>query len=326
MHKPKNLQNCINCSACTKKCDFLTKYDLNLVDFYNRPDLAYSCFLCDICTKVCPADIDGVEISLYLRKQKPKKFNYLNFTKQSPFKSPYIYANNSNLKSPELMFFGCNFPGYFPKTTQYLIKLLAKYGIDFSIDCCGKPLYEANLEFSKTKNHLEELIRKKGVKKIITACPNCYYFFKNYQKFDGIEISSIYAKLEELGLMQDIEEKMNLFFPCPDKFQKEIFENFKNYIKFDNTFKKVNCCGMGGLAKKYEPEVYQNGINMIKEKNAENIYTYCATCAGNFQKNGIKNVKHLTSEFLGIHEIPSKNYLKNLFKFKFYKRNINESR
>ncbi|ASM35264.1 succinate dehydrogenase/fumarate reductase iron-sulfur subunit [Campylobacter sputorum subsp. bubulus] len=322
MQIPRNLQNCINCSACTKKCEFLTKYELNLADFYNRPDLAYSCFLCDICTQVCPADIDGVEISLYLRKQKPKKFSYLNFTKQSPFKSPYIYANNSEKQSKEIMFFGCNFPGYFPKTTEYLIKLLAKYGIDFSIDCCGKPLYEANLKFNKTKNHLRELFDKKDVKKIITACPNCYYFFKNHHKFDDIKISSIYSKLEELGLMSIIEEKINLFFPCPDKFTKEIFDNFKKYIIFENTFKKVNCCGMGGLAKKYEPKIYQNGIEIIKEKNAENVYTYCATCAGNFQKNGIKNVKHLTSEFLGICETPSKNYLKNIMKFKFYKRSV----
>lgn len=326
MQIPKNLQNCINCSACTKKCDFLSKYNLNLVDFYNTKNLAYSCFLCDVCTQVCPANINGVEISLYLRAKKPKKFTYLNFSKQSPFKSPYIYANNSLKHSKEIMFFGCNFVGYFPKTTQFLIKLLEKYGIDFSIDCCGKPLYGANLEFNKTKNHLKNLFFKKGVEKIITACPNCYYFFKNNYEFKDIEILSIYSKLENLGLMTNIKEKINLFFPCPDKFQKEIFEIFKKYINFENPFKKVNCCGMGGLAKKDEPGIYQDAIKMIKEKNAENVYTYCATCAGNFQKNSIKNVKHLTSEFLGIHETPNTNYLKNIVKFKFYKRSGNESR
>ena len=220
MQIPKNLDRCIKCSACTKKCDFLSKYDIDLADFANRPDLAYNCFLCDVCTKVCPVDIDGVEISLYLRAKNPKKFNYLNFSKQSPFKSPYIYSNNSDSKSKELMFFGCNFPGYFPKTTEILIDLLSKNGVDFSIDCCGKPLYEANLEFSKTKNHLLNLLEKKGVKRIITACPNCFYFFKDHHKFENIQISSIYEKLSELGLMGEIKEKMNLFFPCPDKFRR----------------------------------------------------------------------------------------------------------
>lgn len=319
MQTPKNLDHCIDCSACTKKCEFLTKYDLNLVDFYNRPDLAYHCFLCDVCTKVCPVDIDGVEISLYLRAKNPKKFSYLNFSKQSPFKSPYIYANNSDKKSDELMFFGCNFPGYFPQTTKYLIELLGKNGVDFSIDCCGKPLYEANLDFSKTKNHLINLLNKKGVKKIITACPNCYYFFKDKANL-GVEISSIYQKLKELDLMHNIEEKMSLFFPCPDKFRREMFDEFKEYIDFENSFKKVNCCGMGGLAKSSELEIYANGIQTIKEKNTDNVYTYCATCAGNFGKNGIKNVKHLTSEFLGVCESPDTNYMKNVLKFKFYRR------
>ncbi|QKF64752.1 (Fe-S)-binding protein [Campylobacter corcagiensis] len=320
MQNPNNLDQCIKCGVCTKKCDFLKKYNLDLVDFANRPDLAYHCFLCDVCTQVCPADIDGVKISLNLRAKNPKKFSYLNFSKQSPFKSPYIYSNNSKNPSCELMFFGCNFPGYFPKTTKILIDLFAKNGVDFSIDCCGKPLFEANLEFLKTKNHLLDLFNKKGVKRIITACPNCYYFFKDHYKFENIQISSVYEKLNELGLMDDIEEQMNLFFPCPDKFRREIFSEFKKYINFKNSFRGVNCCGMGGLAKSQEPEIYENGIEMVRQKGGQNVYTYCATCAGNFAKNGIKNVRHLTSEFLGICESPDTNYAKNVMKFKFYRR------
>lgn len=211
----KNLGDCIECGACTKKCEFLTKYDINLVDFFNRPDLAYSYYLCDICTKVCPADIDGVEISLYLRKQNPKKFSYPNFSKQSPLKSPYIYANNSHRKSKELLFFDCNFPGFLPKTTKAMIEKFAKLGIDFSIDCCGKPLYEANLRYSKTKAHLEKLFLGKGVERIITACPNCYYFFKDHAKFSGIEISSIYEKLDELGELKEIGWHGRYFLPLP---------------------------------------------------------------------------------------------------------------
>lgn len=325
MQIPKNLDKCIKCDACTKKCDFLKKYDLDLVDFSNYPDLAYHCFLCDVCSQVCPADINGVEISLYLRAKKPKKFKYLNFSKQSPFKSPYIYSNNSKNPSSEILFFGCNFPGFFPKTTEILIKLFYKNGVDFSIDCCGKPLFEVNLDFLKTKNHLLKLFDKKGVKKIITACPNCYYFFKDYYKFENIQISTVYEKLNELGLMSKIKEKINLFFPCPDKFRREIFTEFKSYISFENSFRNILCCGMGGLAKSSEPEIYKNNIEIIKDKKTPNIYTYCATCAGNFTKNGIKNVKHLTSEFLGVCENPDINYAKNVLKFKFYRRK-NDSR
>lgn len=112
----------------------------------------------------------------------------------------------------------------------------------------------------------------------------------------------------------------DIFYPCPDKFRREIFGKFKGYISYKNSFKSVNCCGMGGLAKRDEPGIYANGIESVRAKNSENPYTYCATCAGNFTKNGIENVRHLTSEFLGVSEKISKSYAKNVVKFKFYKR------
>ena len=84
---------CIDCDACTKSCEFLTKYDINLLDFSKRADLAYNCFLCDKCYAVCPKDISGNEIALNLRAKNPKPFRYLQF-----LKSPYLYANNSPKK------------------------------------------------------------------------------------------------------------------------------------------------------------------------------------------------------------------------------------
>ena len=80
---------CIECGACTKHCEFLTKYDINLLDFSKRKDLAFSCFLCDECYKVCPKDISGNEIALKHREQIKKPFRYLNF-----LKSPYNYTKD----------------------------------------------------------------------------------------------------------------------------------------------------------------------------------------------------------------------------------------
>lgn len=34
---------CIECGKCTKCCPFLTKYKINLKDFADRQDLAFSC-------------------------------------------------------------------------------------------------------------------------------------------------------------------------------------------------------------------------------------------------------------------------------------------
>ena len=318
MRSPKTIKNppqmCIDCGTCTKKCEFLTKYDINLLDLSKRPDLAYSCFLCDKCYQVCPKDISGNEIALNLRDLTPKPFRYLNFQK-----SPYLFANNSPKQSRELVFFGCNFTGYYPKTTRKIIEIFGEAGIDFSIDCCGKPLYEAHRGyFDETKKHLDELFAAKGVETLICACPNCYHFLKDKV---SVKIKTLYEKYEELGLAADIEEEAYMFFPCPERNGREIFNTMAHRIKNKKeSFRDVNCCGLGGLARGEEPEIAKQYPITVRNKNTPNIYTYCATCAGNFAKNGCKNVKHVASYMLGVNESPNLSYLKNVLGLKFYKR------
>lgn len=40
----KTKKECIHCNICKKNCDFLTKYDMNLFEFIEKPELRYSCF------------------------------------------------------------------------------------------------------------------------------------------------------------------------------------------------------------------------------------------------------------------------------------------
>ena len=154
------------------------------------------------------------------RTDQKSRFRYLNF-----LKSPYLYANNSPKKSRELMFFGCNFPGFLPETTRKIIEILEPLGVDFSIDCCGKPLFEANANFDKTKAHLNELFAAKGVETLILACPNCYHFLKD--KVD-VKIKTIYEKFEELGLNHEITEEAHIFYPCPERIHKPILRPLKS--------------------------------------------------------------------------------------------------
>ncbi|MDU6547807.1 hypothetical protein [Anaerococcus vaginalis] len=56
----------------------------------------------------------------------------------------------------------------------------------------------------------------------------------------------------------------------------------------------------------------------MKEKNEDNIYTYCSSCSGIFTNQyKLNNVKNLLSEILGVNESASSNYGKNILKFKF---------
>lgn len=67
--------DCIHCGNCTRHCDFLTKYQLDLEGFSQHPELAYHCFLCGECTACCPKGIDGREIALKMRCKKVEEQN-----------------------------------------------------------------------------------------------------------------------------------------------------------------------------------------------------------------------------------------------------------
>ncbi|NLK66408.1 MAG: (Fe-S)-binding protein [Campylobacteraceae bacterium] len=307
-------QTCIECGLCTKHCDFLTKYDIHLKDFSHKPEIANECCLCEQCYNVCPKNISGMEIALAHRQDA----NFKNpFVKTH--KSPYLFRNNSDKTCDDLIFFGCNFVGVYPKTTKHIVEnLCGKNGdeiTDFSIDCCGKPLLMAGYTKEQSLKSTKELVKKKKVKRIVTACPNCYHFLKDSL---GVEVVSIYTKLKELGLMKMVEDEAHLFYPCSERNSRAMFDEFKEFLpNKQDSFLDINCCGAGGGDK----EIAKNYPEKLKAKNKPNLYVYCATCALVYTKAGVSDVKHLTTLFLGVDEKPNLSFSKNVLKMKWYKKN-----
>lgn len=303
---------CIHCGRCTRNCSFLSKYDINLAGFASRPDLALHCFLCGRCKQECPVDLDGRLVAMEHRIEDPHDFRMLKF-----MKSPYKLRNNSSQKTDDLIFFGCNFLGYYPRTTMQMIDALCNETVGFSVDCCGKPVYETgDRSASQTnKEHLNRLLRKKQVKRLITACPNCYYYLKDKLK---VPVVSIYAYLKERGIGMPIKEQAHIFAPCPDKETWELLSDLRFFVSDTKLSpSRTNCCGMGGLASRKEPELVEGYLNELRALDVPNLYTYCATCSGQFQKHGLTNVKHIVSEILGVHEEVDLSFAKNVIRAKF---------
>mgnify|MGYP002756967125 CR=1 FL=1 len=308
-------EKCIECGNCTRNCDFLKKYDLNLKDYVKRPDLKYSCFLCGKCKRVCPVDLDGRTISKEHRKGQEKGFTMLKLEK-----SPYIFRNNSKNKSATLLFLGCSFPRQYPKTSKLLVDLFEERGIDFSLDCCGKPIFETGdmTRAKKDRQRLEEIFKRKGVKKIVTACMNCYYFFKsNYD----IEVVSVYRELKKLGLGNKVEDKKNIFVPCPDRDTLEVLQDIKYFVpNLETPFEDVQCCGLGGLAIGKEPEIAKGFVEKLKEYEMP-ITTYCASCSGRFRKSGLNLSGHILCDILNIEEDEKLKFLPGSLEVRNYRRN-----
>lgn len=301
-------ENCIHCGRCTSVCGFLKKHKLDLQDFSEHPELAYHCFLCGDCFRVCPRDIDGREVALELRRDRVAgnggKLAEKGYAALVAEKKDYLFRNERKAAKKSVLFPGCNFPSFFPETTDYLVKLLqdtADIGVWY--DCCGKPVSELGLvkEDAQGIAALKKRIEKHGIEEIIVLCPNCYHFLK--LRLD-IPVVSIYEKLKELGLGGRIaEEKVHFFVPCPDKGRLELEKSVLSFVDCPwENIRSVQCCGLGGCAAGKEPEVAASFAEALKEGDLPNVYTYCASCAGKLRRSGVSNVHHILVDILGTGE------------------------
>lgn len=201
-----------------------------------------------------------------------------------------------------MLFPGCNFPSFYPETTKYLVQKLQEAGIGVVYDCCGKPIAELGMEQSE-KIIIERLNRRlqdAGIEELIMLCPNCYMFLKPYL---DVRMVSIYDKLQELGWGRMVKEDVTIFPPCPDRESKEILEGMRPFLKgkvelVDN----VQCCGLGGCAARNESELVEEMIEDIKKHGR--VYSYCASCSGNFARKGYQDTDHLLLKILGREEKP----------------------
>lgn len=304
MEKNMNPDDCIHCGKCKKNCLFLQKYDIAIGDKEKLYELAYHCFLCGECSKVCPIGIDGKEIILEMRRRKVREnngkvpengYSLLQFEKKD-----YIYKNYKNSTNNTVLFPGCNFPSLFPKTTKKLMEIFKKHGIGTVFDCCGKPISELGLtkEEGEIVNRLEKNLKKHNIEEIIILCPNCYAFLKPVL---NIKITSIYEKLQELGIGEKIEAG-KVYPTCQERGNFPMFGKIEPFLDGEASFVEgIQCCGLGGCASSKEPEISSTMAG--KTKDLGKVLTFCASCTGIFDRNG-GDAEHILLKILGEEENP----------------------
>lgn len=317
-------KDCIHCGACTRNCTFLTKYNMDLKNFEEHSELAYSCFLCNKCKIVCPVDIDGAAIGIKHRRNEVKnnggklaKKGYSGIVLE---KYNYKFKNYKNARGVKsAIFTGCNFLSYTPNTANTLIDMMKEFDIGVIFDCCGKPISELGLK-DKELDIIEKIQKKlddMGIEELIMVCPNCYYYLAGRL---NVKMVDIYTKLKELGLGQNFdEEKINMFRPCPDRESNYLEEKMAQFMPNTEIINlNEQCCGAGGCAGVREPDLSSGFKEDIKaQANGEKVYTYCATCTGMMRPKDI-DISHVLTRILGVEEGEKmSNSLINRMKFKF---------
>lgn len=128
----------------------------------------------------------------------------------------------------------------------------------------------------------------------------------------------MYEFLKQENIGSTIMESADIFFPCSDKYNLEIFKYIKPFLhSYQDSFSDINCCGLGGGVLFKNKDIGNEIKSQILAKEKSCIYTYCSSCSHAFDKYGIENIKNILSEILGACEEPSSNTLKNSLYFKF---------
>lgn len=301
------MKACIGCGKCTVNCDFLRKYGLThgLRDLNRLRELSFHCYMCGECERYCPVGINGKAITQAIRIEQAEENAGMpginGYEKLIEEKVDYLYKNYQHANSRTVLFMGCNFPAYYPESAKRLSRVFQeKYGIGTVYECCGKPVMELGAQ--KLAQRSIEAIRNRmhrmNVKELVMICPNCYMYLKDQL---DIRMVSIFEKLVELGIGEAPgESKMYVFQSCPDRTEGEWLRYIRKFLKDRmEIIEGVQCCGLGGCAKRQEPEIAQGFAEKIVQKNYPAIYTYCASCAGNLSRNGCGNVRHLILEIMG---------------------------
>lgn len=228
-------ERCTSCGACVVRCAFLkesgTPFAIAKAVREMPPDQwpdAFGCSLCGLCGAVCPEGLKPEALFLSMRQERmesgaialtPYK-NILNFERRghSERLSLLRVPNGGNT----VLFPGCGFPATRAKTVRRLFEALQAEIPDLGValGCCMKPSHDLGRVafFESHFGMLRENLLGAGVKRVITACPNCKKVFDTHG--GEIQAVSAYTLLDtvEVASRKTDGGTVVIHDPCPQRY------------------------------------------------------------------------------------------------------------
>jgi heterodisulfide reductase subunit D len=292
-------------------------------------DTVFRCTLCGNCQEVCPVGIHLKDLWVSLRrdmvdeKQYPKKIDMIRknlaesrnvFDEDNEERAEWVedmddppddlYVRDSG----EVVYFtGCT-AAYFPvaqKIPLALAEIFLAAEVDFTLMgeeewCCGFPLLGAGIKgmFDEFVEHNLAMVKSKGAKEVVFACPSCYEMWKEHYPYKehGLEIyhSTQYLlrlieqraiPLKELDLTVTYHDPCDLGrgareFDAPRNVLKAI--PGVNFVELPNSRENCNCCGGGGNLEMIDAGlstgIAKSKIEEALSTGADAIVTSCQQC------------------------------------------------
>ena len=245
-------------------------------------------------------------------------------------KTNYLFKNWRHASAGSVVFPGCGFPSFFPKTLAALKdELRHASGVSFALDCCGLPLeglkgpeaYRAEL------SRVEGCLMRVGAREVVPLCPNCSSAFADAlgRSVSQVTIYACLRDLTERGLVDCARIAMPgaVFVPCPDRAHREWLDDLVYFLEPSVFVSECSAC-CGAAFELSQPEASMTAAKRVLETAAHEcacagvdepvLYVYCASCAGKLERArrqclgslaGSVRVVHALSALMGVNETPA---------------------
>ena len=142
-----------------------------------------------------------------------------------------------------------------------------------------------------------------------------------------VSVVSIYEKLAEweVGLVSRMPGGY-VFHPCPEREGAVMWPEIEPFVAGSELapVAGVPCCGLRGDIAAMGPEPARKlCAKAARQVGDAPLYVYCASCGGQFARQGLSDVRHILSVLLGVEEQPDcKHSVRNRLAAKMRKRDV----
>ena len=295
--------DCSNCGSCVKECFFLQRYgspksiaaayDADQPRFLHLP---FECHLCELCTAVCPEQVNPALLFLEMRRESheiqgplPVHRPLRRFERIGTSRRFSWYGLPPGCDT--VFFPGCGLAGSRPQVTLATFEALRRIEPTAGIvlDCCMKPSHDLGdaAHFQTKFDEMKRILGDHGVRRLLVACPNCLKIFNHYG--EEFEVVTVYEFLAEQDFGEPIhaEGPAVLHDPCSARFdtrQQQAVRRLLAKLGYAmqeplHSGRTTLCCGKGAGVACINPEQGKGWAEKrIGEAEGLPIISYCASC------------------------------------------------
>ena len=206
---------------------------------------------------------------------------------------------------------GCALMNLDPEILRKTLEVLrrAEPELGLAAGCCGQPTVYLFPEKSlKRKEKLVKLLKKRGIRRIYTACPNCTLQMRQWEEFKIIPIWGLLAEHLTGADVVGSGERFIWHDPCPTRLDAGQQAGVRQLLAIsgcdwaepEHTGAETRCCGNFHMMRATDPEKSAQMRNKRLEDLGKDriILSSCEGCLDAFRSEG-HQTRHLLELLFG---------------------------